>query len=121
MKRILKKWWILIIVLASIIGLMCFKVSNRGVGTAGISLEEFEKIELGMGETTVNKLIDTEDEWSDDKVYEKCCTEVNKNKDNHIYTYTYKYLGEKGGYALVTFEADYSKGNIFVLPTVSKK
>lgn len=123
MKNIIKKWWFLLILIVLIIAILYFYYSsvNKGVGSAGISLEEFKKIELGMGETTVSKIVDTNDEWFDDDVYEKCCKEINKSKENHIYRYTYKYIGEKSGYALITFEADYSNGELFVLPIVSKK
>lgn len=123
MKDLIKKWWFWVIIVSLIIvTLFIYNSSNnKGVGTAGISLEEFKKIELGMGEIAVSKIIDTNDEWLDDNVYEKCCKEINKSKENHIYRYTYKYIGENGGYALVTFEADYSNGDLFVLPTVAKK
>ncbi len=74
-----------------------------------------------MTQFQINSIIDEYDEWNDDAVYEKCCEEIEKCEDNHIYKYTYKYYGESGGYATITYEADYSKGESFVMPTVSKK
>lgn len=126
MKDVIKKWWFgfIVIIVATIviitIVLTGLKKGN-GVGTAGISKEEFSKIEIGMSQTTVNSIIDNYDEWNDDETYKECCQEINKSNENHVYKYTYKYLGEKGGYAIITYEADYSSGDLFVLPTVSKK
>ncbi len=124
MKDLIKKWWfwiitILVIIIATLITLTINK--NQGVGTAGISLQEFEEIDLGMSNLTVNKIIDKLDEWNDNNIYQKCCKEVSKSSQNSIYTYSYKYYGEKSGYAIITFEADYSKGDLFVLPSVVKK
>ncbi len=94
---------------------------NKKCGTAGISLEEFEKIQIGDSNFDVNPIIDPDDKWHDDNTYEKCVQEFSREEDDHIYHYTYKYIGENGGYALVTYTADYSNGDLFVLPTVSKK
>ena len=124
MKDLIKKWWFwVVIVLVIIIVILITLVINKsgGVGTAGISLEEFEEINLGMSNSTVNKIIDKLDEWDDDNIYNKCCKEISKSSQNSVYTYSYKYYGEKRGYAIITFEADYSKGDLFVLPSVVKK
>lgn len=121
-----KKFWlgfigiIIVAVVITTIVLIGLK-KDTGVGTAGISKEEFSKIEIGMSQTTVNSIIDNYDEWNDNETYKECCQEINKSNENHIYKYTYKYLGENGGYVIITYEADYSSGNSFVLPTVSKK
>lgn len=125
MKKLIKKWWVwlvIVLILALIIlAVILLNSSNNGVGTAGISSEEFKEIDLGMSNSTVNKIIDKYDEWDNDTIYNKCCEEINKSNENSIYTYSYKYYGEKSGYAIITFEADYSKGDLFVLPSVVKK
>ncbi len=124
-KPIYKKWWfwliIVLVISAIVISIILIKKENHGVGSAGISLEEFEEIELGMSQSKVQSIIDSEDEWDDDDVYDKCCEEISKNKNESVYSYTYKYLGESGGYAEITYKADYSNGDMFVLPTVSDK
>ncbi len=124
MKNLIKKWWLLIIFVLVIIAVILIVLMNArsdGIGTAGISLIEYEKIELGMSQFTVNEIIDEFDEWSDDEIYNKSCEEISKSSQNSVYTYLYKYYGEKNGYAIITFEADYSKGDLFVLPSVVKK
>ncbi len=113
-KDFYKKWWfwliILIIIAIIIIILMMAKNNSNGIGTAGISIEEFEKIENGMDQFEVNDIIDELDEWNDSEIYEKACQEVSNKEKNSVYTYTYKYIGEKGGYAIITFQVDYSDG-----------
>ncbi len=124
-KPIYKKWWfwliIVLVISAIVISLILIKKGNNGVGSAGISLEEFNQIELGMSQSKVQSIIDSEDKWDNDDIYDKCCQEISKSKEESIYKYTYKYLGENGGYAEITYKADYSNGDIFVLPTVSDK
>lgn len=124
-KSILKRWWfwviIVLVIIAIIVSIVSIKKENHGVGSAGISLEEFEEIELGMSQSKVQSIIDSEDKWDDDDIYDKCCQEINKSKKDSIYQYTYKYIGEKNGYAEITYEADYSNGDLFVLPVVSNK
>lgn len=95
---LIKKWWFwMIIVLVIIIAILIALTINKshGVGTAGISLQEFEEIDLGMSNLTVNKIIDKLDEWDDNNIYDKCCKEISKSNQNSIYTYSYKYYGEK--------------------------
>ncbi len=122
MKELIKKWWFWLIIGIVLVLIISIVIANsKGVGTAGISLEEFEEINLGMSNLTVNKIIDKFDEWDNDNIYDKCCKEISKSSKNSVYTYSYKYYGEKGGYAIITFEADYSKGDLFVLPRVAKK
>lgn len=110
-----------ILIIGIIIGIVLLNKFNDGIGSAGISLQEFNKIELGMSNSKVNSIIDEKDEWDDDIIYNKACKEVGKEKNNHIYSYTYKYIGENGGYALITYTANYSGGDVFVMPTVSQK
>ena len=121
MKAATRKWyfWVFSIVLIISILTIYYNITNKGVGSAGISLEEFDKIELGMSQFTVNSIIDELDEWNDDSIYEMCCKEISTKSENSIYQYTYKYLGENSGYAIITYTADYSKSGSFVLPTVS--
>lgn len=117
--NILKQWWfwlIIVLTIISVVLIIIFKNSNKNesVGTAGISKEEFEEIQVGK--TTnfeLNRIIDKNDEWNNDDVYDKCVEEVSKSKDNKKYTYVYKYYGEKGGYAIITLQTDYSNGQIY--------
>lgn len=124
MKDIIKKWWfwlIIIFVLVFIIAIMLITNKNNGVGSAGINEDEFKEIQLGMSQFEVHGIIDKLDEWDDDKIYEKCCEETSNSQEDHIYTYEYKYYGEKNGYALITYEVDYSDGVYFRMPEVVKK
>lgn len=121
MKILIKKWYFWAFSIALIISVLTiyYNITNKSVGSAGISLEEFDRIELGMSQFTVNSIIDELDEWNDNSIYEKCCQEISKKNENSIYQYTYKYLGENSGYVIITYTADYTKGDLFVLPTVS--
>lgn len=124
MKNIVKKLWfclILVFLIAIIITIVLLN-NNDGVGSAGISKEEFEQIKIG--ETTnfgVNKIIDQNHEWDNDEVYKKCVEELENSKENKKYTYKYKYYGEKGGYAIITLQADYSNGYYYNEVKVIKK
>ena len=108
-----KLWfWIIVFIVIIIIALIIIltRYTTTGVGTAGISKEEFEEIEIGMDNFEVNAIIDKLDEWNNDEIYEKACEEVEKTENESVYTYTYKYNGETTGHALITFEVDYSDG-----------
>lgn len=124
MKDIIKKWWFWLIIALIIIILVLvyflFQKNNNGVGTAGISKKEFERIKTGMSNFEVNGIIDEFDEWNNDEVYEKCCEEISKEHKDQKYTYQYKYYGEKTGYAIITYQADYSK-SFLEIPEVIKK
>lgn len=116
MKNILIKWWFWLTIIIVIIAMtIIFFISNQnGVGKAGISKAEFEKIEVGK--TTnfqINKIIDQNNEWSDDEIYNKCVEKIKESKENSKYTYVYKYRGENGGYAIITLQADYSNGYFY--------
>lgn len=63
-----------------------------------------------MNQFEVNDIIDELNEWNDDEMYEEVCQEISREEKNGIYTYIYKYVGENGGYALITYEVDYSSG-----------
>lgn len=110
-----KRFWIIIllIIILIIIGISINKDSN-GVGSAGISKEEFDEIKIGS--TTnfeLNSIIDKNDEWDNDEIYSKCVEQIEEKKENSKYTYIYKYYGEKGGYAIITLQADYSNGYFY--------
>ncbi len=112
MKELIKKWWIWLIIVFIIFALVIFLIINKkeGMGTAGISKEEFNEINLGMTQFEVNSIIDKLNEWDDDEIYDKCCQEISSVEKDEIYTYVYKYQGENGGYAIITYEIDYSNG-----------
>lgn len=124
MKNIRRKWWFWIIVLF-IIGITIMLTTtinnSKGVGTAGINEKEFEEIQIGMTQSDVNKIIDKLDEWENDDIYTKSCEQISKSNKDQVYEYVYKYYGEKEGYVIITYKADYSKGDLFVLPEVTKK
>lgn len=125
MKNIIKKWWFWIfifIIAISIIFSIVFLFKEKGVGTAGISKEEFEKVKVGK--TTIfelSSIIDQNDEWYNNKVYDKCVEEIEVSEENKKYTYVYKYYGEKCGYAIITLQADYSNGYFYNDVIVIKK
>lgn len=116
LKNIIKKWWFwaIIIICIFIILTMCITNTKKGVGENGISKEEFEAIELGMSQNSVIKIISPNN-------LETVNEEIEKSSNNSVYIYKYKYFGEKSGYAIITFKADYSKGDLFVLPEVTQK
>ena len=93
-----------LIIIIAILSFYIFRIStsnksntekNTGVGAAGISLEEFNKIDFGMSNFEVSDIIDSNDLWVDDEIYNKVCIEISKEYKNSIYTYTYKYIGDK--------------------------
>jgi hypothetical protein len=126
MKELILKWWfwlVIVLILALIIfTVILLNSSNDGVGSAGISKEEFN--EIIVGQTTnfeLNSIIDKNDEWNEDEVYDKCVKEIENFKKDNKYTYVYKYYGEKGGYAIITLQADYSNGYYYNDVVVIKK
>ena len=124
MRELIKKWWFWLIILIGIIILSIVVFSNKdeGVGTAGISKSEFNEIEVGK--TTnfgLSKIIDKNNEWDNDLVYQKCVEKIEESKEDKKYTYVYKYLGEKSGYAIITLQSDYSNGYFYNDVLVIKK
>lgn len=125
MKNLIKKWWFwvsIILVLIAIIILILVISKEDGVGTAGISKEEFDEIKIG--ETTnfeLNRIIDKNDEWFEDEIYEKCVEQIEESKEDKKHTYVYKYYGEKRGYAIITLQSDYSNGYLYNDVIVIKK
>lgn len=126
MKSMVKKWWfwltiVLIIVLLSIVFLTT-RNKDKGVGTAGISKSEFDEIRIGR--TTnfdLSNIIDKNNEWNNDEIYDKCVEKIEESNEDKKYTYVYKYYGEKGGYAIITLQADYSDGYYYNDIVVIKK
>ena len=97
------------------------KETKTGVGTAGISKEEYESIDIGMSIYKVHEIIDKEDKWNDNEVYCKSCEELSKENNNNLWTYVYKYYGEKDGYAIITYQADYTGGHYDTMTVVKKE
>lgn len=125
-EQIYKKWLpaivVLIILLVGITLIVVKNNNSKGVGSAGISKEEFDEIQVG--ETTnfeLNGIIDKNDEWHNDEIYSKCVEEIEEKVEDSKYTYVYKYYGEKNGYAIITLQADYSNGNFYNDVIVIKK
>ena len=111
-KPLYKIWWFWLItclIILIIIAILLLNSSTK-IGTAGISIDEFNKIKNGMEQLEVNRIIDELDEWNNDAIYEKACQEISSETKDSVYTYVYKYIGEEQGYALITFQVNYSDG-----------
>lgn len=124
MKSTLRKWWfwLIIILIFAIVTIIFIMQSNEGVGTAGISKEEFDEIRIGQTNNfELNSIIDKNNEWNNDEIYNKCVEEIGEKREDSKYTYIYKYYGEKSGYAIITLEADYSNGYLYNDLIVIKK
>lgn len=124
MKCIIKKWWfwlIIILILFCISAIVLITNKTNGVGSAGINNDEYNQIQLGMSQFEVDGIINKLDEWNNDEIYKRCCEEISNLKKEHVYTCEYKYYGEKNGYAIITYEVDYSDGIYFKIPEVVKK
>lgn len=125
-KKFYEKWqfWLIIlaVIVIIIIGIIITNNQAKGVGSAGISREEYNEIEIGK--TTnfeLNEIIDKDDEWSNDAIYDKCVQQISEEKEDSKYTYVYKYYGERSGYAIITLQADYSNGYFYNDVIVIKK
>ena len=117
---------VLISIIAILVSAICILLfifpKNKGVGTAGISKKEFDKIVIGKTtQSELNKIIDNNDEWENDDIYVKCVEEISNSKEDKKYIYIYKYYGENGGYAIITLQADYSNGYFYNDAIVIKK
>ena len=126
MKSMVKKWWfwltIALIIMLLIIVFLITLNKDKGVGTAGISKSEFDEIRIGN--TTnfdLSNIIDKNNEWNNDEIYDKCVEKIDESNEDKKYTYVYKYYGEKGGYAIITLQADYSNGYYYNDVVVIKK
>lgn len=126
MNNLIRKWWfwLTIVLISILITFVAILLNNKddGVGSAGISKEEFD--EIIVGKTTnfeLNSIIDKNNEWNEDEIYNKCVEEIENSKEGHKYTYVYKYYGEKNGYAIITLQADYSNGYYYNDVIVIKK
>lgn len=120
MKKLSKKIFMIIIILVLFVIIIVMLVNKNGIGSAGINMEEYDKIDIGMSNFEVNSIIDEKEEWDNDEVYNKCVEEISKEYNDGKYTYSYKYYGEKAGYAIITYGSDYGK-NLFNTPKVIKK
>lgn len=122
---IYKKWWlwtIIVVVAIILLFVILFMLKIGGVGSAGISKAEFD--EIIVGETTnfeLSSIIDKDDKWNNDFIYNRCVEKISEEKEYLKYTYTYKYYGEKGGYAIITLQSDYTNGNFYNPVVVIKK
>lgn len=104
----MKKWFLYVMLIVTCLGLTgCSE--NQGVGPEGISLDEYNQIDIGMSQFEVNEIVGGGGE------------KIGEQKEEHIYSYTYEFPGEKSGSATITFTADYSDGDFFVMPSVSAK
>ena len=90
-----------------ILSLILTSCTNGGIGEEGISKNEFEQIKRGMSQFEVDEIVGGYGE----KIAEK--------EEDHVYSFTYKYQGEKKGYAIITFTADYSDGLSYQTPEVT--
>lgn len=83
--------------LAAVLACSCLAgCQGGGIGPEGISLEEYKKISTGMGWYEVRDIVGGGGE------------KIGETKDESKYTYTYKYQGEKSGYAIIVYGANYS-------------
>ena len=80
------------------IGMIFLTACSKGIGEEGISKEEFGKLRVGMPMSDAVDLIGGYGE------------QIAESKDERYLTFTYKYQGEKGGYAIIVYEADYTRG-----------
>lgn len=124
-KDIFKKWYfwvILVIMIIFFIIIMILNSTENGVGSGGINEDEFNEIIIGQTtEFELDDIIDKEDLWDNDEVYERCVEQIAETKEDHKYTYVYKYYGEKRGYAIITLQTDYSNSNFYNDVIVIKK
>ena len=79
----------------------------KGIGSGGISKEEFDKINIGLSRWSISGIIDPENTWHDEATYNKCVEQIGETYKDKKHTITYKYIGEHGGYAIIKFESDY--------------
>lgn len=98
----------LFIIIPIIIITIIILMPKGGVGTGGISKEEFDKIIIGTQKEKVSEIIDPENKWKDNNIYAKCVEQIGEIKENKIYTLIYKYYGETSGYAIIKYQADLS-------------
>lgn len=101
-EKFYQKWWFWVIIICIfivlIISLVLFSKGKQGVGTAGISIEEFDEIQIGMTMTEVCKIINNEN------MNNVKSQQLEKIEDITGTLYKYRYEGEKKGYAIITYE-----------------
>ncbi len=113
--NILKQWWfwfiiVIIIIVTVLIIVLTNKKENtrksKGIGSSGISKEEFDKIEVGMKHIEVDGIIYELSEVDDKEYTESYKLTVIANEDDGI-IYEEKHYGENGGYAIITYKEYY--------------
>lgn len=109
------------IFLTILLATACSEKSITGCNSSGINLTEYHQIKVGDNQSDVNNIIDPNNTWINDDVYIKCVKDFSKKTEEHKYYYTYKYLGENDGYALITYMVDYTDKISFSLPKVYSK
>lgn len=80
--------------------------------SSGISLEEFQEIDIGMYLSDVEEIVGgngTQISKAEDETDEYC-----------IYTYVYKFHGELNGYAELEFSKKYSKADVVHFDNIPK-
>lgn len=105
--NLIKKWWFWLIIALIIIGIITIiiLIPKLGVGSGGISLKEYNKIQLGETNFGVEEIVAPNHEW--DFEYSKYVEQISTSTENHKYIVINKILGENGGYAIITYEKDF--------------
>ena len=73
-------------------------IESNKMDPNGINLSEYEKIENGMTLTEVEDIIGKRNHIKSEQ--------IKRVEDSSSTVYTYKYYGEKNGYAIITYELD---------------
>lgn len=95
----MKRKIIIISVIILIVIIIIFSIIDLNkIDPNGINLSEYEKIESGMTLTEVEDIIGKRNHIK----YEQ----ISRAEDSSSTVYTYKYYGEKNGYAIITYELD---------------
>lgn len=95
----MKKKFIFFSVAVLIVIIVVFLIiSSNKIEPNGINISEYDKIQNGMTLTEVEDIIGERNHIK----YEQ----INRIEDSSSTVYTYKYYGEKNGYALITYELD---------------
>lgn len=94
-----KKTIILICLIIFIVFILFLVISsNLKIDPNGMNIEEYEKIETGMTMTEVEDIVGSRNNIK--------CEQLSRIEDISSTIYTYKYFGEKKGYATITYELD---------------
>lgn len=106
--NLIKKWYFWLIIAGIIMGLTTIIIlfPQLGVGSGGISLEEYNKITIGTTDEDLEKIVAPNREWLL-KDLDKYIEIISTSKDGLIYTEVRKIKGENGGYAIITLQRDF--------------